>query len=802
MALSQPEYTPEELHELLSGLMPEIPGYRVIRLLGRGGMSYVYLGVQESLDRQVAIKVIQPEALRDEISKLRFEREAQIIAKLQHPCIVGIYEIGRTDHGLLYYVLPYLARGHLGQRSLRHDQRGVIEVLRALLWALDYAHGRGVVHRDVKAENVLFDNADRPLLTDFGIALSRRDRSRVTGRGLAVGSGAHMAPEQARGESVDGRADLYSLGILTWEMLTGFLPYTNSDPLGLALMHAVDPVPPLPAELAHWQAFIDRSLSKRPDDRYSDAREMMLGLDEVDASIHRLGLPEPPGGASRPSWSALGAWVRSARERVAAHSTPPAAAPAAAMAAPTAAPPLSERLAGLGQWWQRLGQRSKLALLAVALVVPLIAGLWRMLVPPSTPPLAAPPRALALATPAADSPSTATHQDDPPFAPPGSAPSSPSDAEVPAAPLDAALDPLPDLPADVRLLVFAEAQITRRRLTQPPGDNAYESLLAAEALSADPGRLAALGAGWLVAATPYIAAAIGEQRDDDAIALLERARELGSRLGLQDAPAVAALREAAGAPLNTQLDRLIEARDVPALRALKARITALKLPRSWFEPGWSKKLVLAKPGDLLPGTRGWRLLRLPTAKRPGMAMMPGPVSREAYAQFAGASGRSAAQCRIRTAMMTLKKRSWQEPGFAQTGAHPVVCVSHADALAFAGWLGQREGAAIGLPGRADWQQFAGHGRAACAPATADCSENGTRVLQSGAASALGIRSSHGNVREWLADAATAHGESWRDLADPRSARRGVEVDLQRGYDDIGFRLVREVSRLELEVAVD
>ena len=290
------ELSPEELSSLLGSYMPEIPGYRVIRRIGKGGMSYVYLGVQVSLDRQVAIKVVSPEALTDEKSKTRFEQEARTIAKLEHPCIVGVYEVGRTPQGLLYYVLPYLARGHLGQRDFTNDEGRIIEVLRALLSALEYAHTRGIVHRDVKAENVLFDNADRPLLTDFGIALKRNDTSRITTAGLAIGSGGYMAPEQARGEAVDGRADLYAVGVLAYELLTGRLPYTSSDPLGLALMHAQDPIPRLPVHLKHWQQFIDRSMAKAPDNRFRNAQQMLGMLNQVSTK-ERIGATEAEPGA-------------------------------------------------------------------------------------------------------------------------------------------------------------------------------------------------------------------------------------------------------------------------------------------------------------------------------------------------------------------------------------------------------------------------------------------------------------------------------------------------------------------------
>src|SRR5687768_5178576 len=275
------ELSPEELTALLSSFMPEIPGYRVLRRIGKGGMSQVYLGVQESLDRQVAVKVMSPAALTDEISKQRFEHEARTIAKLEHPCIVGIHEVGRTRQGLLYYVLPYLAKGHLGQRDFTHDEGRVVEVLRALLSALEYAHARGIVHRDVKAENVLFDNADRPLLTDFGIALSKRDSTRITTAGLALGSGGYMSPEQARGEAVDGRADLYSVGVLAHELITGRLPYLSSDPLALALMHAQDPIPRLPPEKKHWQPFIDRAMAKSPDNRFRNAQQMLSALLQI-----------------------------------------------------------------------------------------------------------------------------------------------------------------------------------------------------------------------------------------------------------------------------------------------------------------------------------------------------------------------------------------------------------------------------------------------------------------------------------------------------------------------------------------
>ena len=244
-------------------------------------MATVYLATQESLDRPVSIKVMAREALLDETSKQRFENEARTIAKLDHSGIVGIHEVGRTDDGRMYYIMPYLAHGDLSQRHLLNDEDRIVDVLRTLLSALAYAHAHGIVHRDVKGENVLFDAHDRPYLTDFGIATSKRDTSRLTSAGHSVGSSGFMAPEQARGEEVDGRADLYSVGVLTYVLLTGDLPFRSTDALAMALMHAQDAVPRLPPSKRHWQGFVDRAMAKAPEQRFDNAAQMLQALDKV-----------------------------------------------------------------------------------------------------------------------------------------------------------------------------------------------------------------------------------------------------------------------------------------------------------------------------------------------------------------------------------------------------------------------------------------------------------------------------------------------------------------------------------------
>ena len=254
-----------------ANIAPEIVGYQITRLLQHGGMADVYLGTQLSLARPVAIKVLAADRSQAEETIARFQHEARTITRLDHPHIVGIYDVGTTADGRIFYTMPYLPRGDLGDRRVNEDgeslrakvDRGgklpvpeVVSILRDVTRALTYAHEHGIVHRDVKPGNILFDQRDRPLLADFGIALTTLDMSRVTREGSTIGSGGYMSPEQARGLPLDGRADLYSLGVVAYELLSGDLPFHGPDTLSMALAHVEQPVPRLSAQRARWQAFL------------------------------------------------------------------------------------------------------------------------------------------------------------------------------------------------------------------------------------------------------------------------------------------------------------------------------------------------------------------------------------------------------------------------------------------------------------------------------------------------------------------------------------------------------------------
>ncbi len=255
-----------------------IPGYRIEGELGRGGMASVYLARQESLNRKVALKIMNPALGANDDFKARFLNEGRIVAQLNHSHIVTIYDIGCYGH-CHYLTMEYLPGGTLREqiRAGLSLQR-TVNIAYALGGALHYAHERGIIHRDIKPLNVLFRQDGSPVLTDFGIAKVVGGDSQLTHTGFAVGSVGYMSPEQALGRSIDQRADLYAFGLLLWEMLTGKPPFAASDAFALALKHATEPLPELPVELARCQPLFNRLLAKQPEDRYS-------GLDQ---SLHAL----------------------------------------------------------------------------------------------------------------------------------------------------------------------------------------------------------------------------------------------------------------------------------------------------------------------------------------------------------------------------------------------------------------------------------------------------------------------------------------------------------------------------------
>jgi len=276
--------------------------YRILHRLGSGGMAHVYAAEHVQLGRPLVIKVLHAQLAREAEMRERFRREAEAAASLTHPHICPIIDYGASEE-VVYLVMPHLSGGSLADRLVR--DRIVPPTVAAsatvqVACALDYAHRHGVVHRDIKPDNILFDEDGHALVTDFGIATARR-HGRLTGTGRAMGTPHYMSPEQAMGRLVDGRSDLYALGIMLYEMLLGFPPFDGADSYSVGYKHVHEaPVAPevvdsrTPAQLA---AIVMRCLAKAPDDRYQRGDEV------ADALIAYLTEHAPPADA-RSGWLA------------------------------------------------------------------------------------------------------------------------------------------------------------------------------------------------------------------------------------------------------------------------------------------------------------------------------------------------------------------------------------------------------------------------------------------------------------------------------------------------------------------
>lgn len=510
-----------------------ITGYRIIKPLGQGGMATVYLALQQNLRREVALKVMAPQLAQGEGFAERFLAEAQMTARLTHPNIMIVHDVGQC--GPHYYIATeLLPGGTLKERAPQLESLvDKLRVLRGIARGLGYAHQHRVIHRDIKPVNIMFRDDVQPVITDFGIAKALDATRVMTVAGTVIGTPHYMSPEQAQGLPLDGRSDLYSLGIMAYELLTGRVPFDAPEPLAVLMMHLQQPVPALPPMWAQVQPIMDRLLAKLPEHRYASAEALIEALTPLlgkaptgrisPVAEHLTRLHQPVPGAAAPAARQPGEITPVTVEQP--QPAAPSAAPAAGATPGFSATPVSPgkarspltplHISGYTEgpdhtaqfprrplpWWRT--PRAWLGLAAAVLA--LLAGAWLW------------PRAEAPADPGPVS-------DTPP----------------------AAIAPTPTPTPLAALLAQVQARMDAGALFDPAGDNAHERLrllltqFPTEAAVLD--QLRQLGQ----VAALQVRAQFEQGQRTAALALLRRARE-----HLRNDPTLAALQ----AELQTTLDR-------------------------------------------------------------------------------------------------------------------------------------------------------------------------------------------------------------------------------------------------------
>ena len=295
--------TSGQVESLMTRLQRIVEGkYKLERLVGKGGMGAVFLAQDLTLDREVAIKVLPPDISQDPHVIKRFQQEAKTAAKLDHTNIIPIYRV-ESEGGLNYFVMKYIAGVSLEDVLEQKKAPLTADYIQRVVWeaacALGHAHSRGIVHRDVKPANIMFDHDGKVMLTDFGISKALQAASGFTGTGMIIGTPHYMAPEQAKGQAVDGRADQYSLGVVAYRMVTGQLPFSGDSVHTILYKHIFEEVQApktlrgdIPEAIS---AAVKRAMAKEPDQRFPTMEDLATAVwAEQPVSAAKGGRPATP----------------------------------------------------------------------------------------------------------------------------------------------------------------------------------------------------------------------------------------------------------------------------------------------------------------------------------------------------------------------------------------------------------------------------------------------------------------------------------------------------------------------------
>lgn len=260
----------------------EIPGYDILERIGKGGMASVYRARQHTFDRNVALKILKPDLSEDDAFCQRFVMESLIVAKLNHSHIVQVYDVGEVSNNY-FIAMEFLSGGDLHSRlqdGLSVDD--AVSITKQMASALNFGHNKSIIHRDLKPDNVMFREDGAAVLTDFGIAKETNADINLTQTGLIVGTPKYMSPEQIRGAAPSPAGDIYSLGIMFFQLLTNRVPFSGADLVATAYQHFNEPVPPLPASLSRFQPLIEHMLAKQVEDRIQHGSDIVKALERIE----------------------------------------------------------------------------------------------------------------------------------------------------------------------------------------------------------------------------------------------------------------------------------------------------------------------------------------------------------------------------------------------------------------------------------------------------------------------------------------------------------------------------------------
>jgi len=797
----------------------EVPGYTIKSEISAGANASIFLAVQTSLEREVALKVVSRELVNDKAYAERFLQVARSLASFSHSNIVAVYDVGVTPEQAPYFSMQYLPGGDLAARAQRGiSEQQLLETLGGVARALGYVHERGLIHRAITPRNVLYDGYDTPVLVDFGVAPTPTQDSHITSIGFPVEVSRFMSPEQARGGEQDARSDIYCLGALCFYGLTGRPPYDGADGFAVAYAHVFEPIPRLGPERAHWQPLIDKALAKDPKDRFANVEQFLDALNAIELQRGTIAAPVAADGAGAETAGSA------APSTLAAPILASATDPAQVAALPgTTVTQTANTAAPAKPLWVRAWPLAAVLVGVVLIAVALIPRGGRE--PPAEQPQA-PSRPPVVATPATATPAAVV--------PPAPAPagdvtttSKPNDDSTPAsANADSAataaktdaerlalLDEAERLAIDNTELAKAptvvdplneairlgRVDLAGQRYISPPGKNALERFQFA--LKLEP-RSKPARQGIVDTAKKYIELADKNAPGKGAGAAeltaysqnLDRAADIAKLVpeGADILKDIAARRRKLAEPLIAQAKEAADRWDKAAARSAYELALQIEPDSQAARDGVKFVATIGEPGFVFhdkfgDGAQAPVLVILPGAK---LAMARHPVTRAEFRRYWDNAGRAEfgnkeLSCRDRESIFrSSKKRSWENPDIAQDESHPAVCIGWREAAGYAQWLSKQTGKRYRLPSAAEFDEVAAKApAAACGTANlADASFNRQYDSRDGAACddgfaatspvehyapVAGIHDIDGNVREWIGacgnGTAAAAGSACRDF---------------------------------------